>query len=287
MENRLLHYSLPPWIDVNKLDWESFKSNINATYYFRANRDNVDWRILYPNDAAIKSPCRNSINDYHDIEFEYVNRFSCSFTLPFLIDNIMNFFVCEIMSEPHVIKFTIHYLQYHATSLTHIHWMYLSKNCYAIDLLVLNEDKINWEYLSLNCHWKAIELLERNPDKIHWRYLSRNSGAIHILEKNWDKIDWQFLSNNEKAIHILEKNQDKIDWTFLSGNPGAMRLLQKNQDKINWEKFSMNPSIVKEVVDYDVIKKNMDIIREELLSKTMHPRRLQRWIDMGGNIDDF
>ena len=31
----------------------------------------------------------------------------------------------------------------------------------------------------------------------------------------------------------------------------------------------------------------MDVIREELLMKCMHPARLERWLEMGGDIDDF
>jgi hypothetical protein len=291
---RPLYISFLSWVDVNKVEWDSFKHNINSSLYFASNRDNIHWRILYRDDREKHIPCHKSCNDngnanivYSDFEFEYVNRFSASFTLSFLVDNITDFDMDAIMTGVHATEFVIYYLQHYGTFLTNEQWGILSQNYFAINLLVLNEHKINWDRLSLNQHWKAIELLERNPDKINWRYLSRNSGAIRILEKNRDKIDWSFLSNNKNAIHILEKNQDKIDWTYLSKNPSAISLLRNNQDKIVWKEFSMNPSIVKSVVDYDVIKKNMDIIREELLSKTMHPRRLQRWIDMGGNIDDF
>jgi hypothetical protein len=35
------------------------------------------------------------------------------------------------------------------------------------------------------------------------------------------------------------------------------------------------------------LKKKIDIIREELIATSMHPKKLQRWIDMGGNIDDW
>jgi hypothetical protein len=33
--------------------------------------------------------------------------------------------------------------------------------------------------------------------------------------------------------------------------------------------------------------KRMDIIREDLITKSMHPKRLERWIGLGGEIDDF
>jgi hypothetical protein len=33
--------------------------------------------------------------------------------------------------------------------------------------------------------------------------------------------------------------------------------------------------------------KNNDIIREEFATKSMRPKRLERWLDLGGNPDDF
>ena len=31
----------------------------------------------------------------------------------------------------------------------------------------------------------------------------------------------------------------------------------------------------------------MNIIREELMMRCMHPSRLERWIETGGDVDDF
>jgi hypothetical protein len=85
----------------------------------------------------------------------------------------------------------------------------------------------------------------------------------------------------------LEKNQEKIDWYSLSGNPNAMRLLEKNQDKVNWVELSNNPSIFKKTINYKYLYQRMNIVREELMMKCMHPRRLERFLEMGGDIDDF
>ena len=49
----------------------------------------------------------------------------------------------------------------------------------------------------------------------------------------------------------------------------------------------MNPSIFKKEINYNFLKERMNIIREELIMKCMHPSRLERWIEMGGDIDDF
>jgi hypothetical protein len=63
--------------------------------------------------------------------------------------------------------------------------------------------------------------------------------------------------------------------------------LEKNQDKIDWLSLSENPSIFKKKLNYDFLKRRMDIIREELIIKCMHPSRLEQWIENGGEIDDF
>ena len=96
-----------------------------------------------------------------------------------------------------------------------------------------------------------------------------------------------FLSANPNAIQLLEKNPERIDWYVLSSNPNAVHLLEKNREKIDWRYFSANPSIFKKIINYKFLKKRMDKIREELIMKCMHPSRLECWIEMGGEIDDF
>ena len=89
------------------------------------------------------------------------------------------------------------------------------------------------------------------------------------------------------AIHILEKNPEKAIWCNMSSNLNALHLLERNREKINWHFLSMNPSIFKKEINYNFLKERMNIIREELIMKCMHPSRLERWIEMGGDIDDF
>jgi hypothetical protein len=102
-----------------------------------------------------------------------------------------------------------------------------------------------------------------------------------------EKIDWGYLSENPNAIHLLEKNPKKIDWRYLSDNPNAIHLLEKNQEKINWHTLSGNPSIFKKTINYEYLYQRMNVIREEMMMKCMHPSRLERWIEMGGDVDDF
>ena len=168
-----------------------------------------------------------------------------------------------------------------------ISWSSLSmnQNSNAIHLLEKNLEEVSWRWLSLNPN--AIHLLEKNQDKINWTWLSSNPNAMHLLEKNLDKVDWEDLSYNPNAIHLLEKNLNKVRWDNLSSNPNATHLLEQNQNKIDWVAFSRNPSIFKKIINYKFLKENMDVIREELLMKCMHPARLERWLEMGGDIDDF
>ena len=65
-----------------------------------------------------------------------------------------------------------------------------------------------------------------------------------------------------------------LSWYNLSLNPNAIKLLKENQDKIEWIYFSLNPSIF--TYDYDKMKDNFKILEEEILYKSLHPKRMLR-----------
>jgi hypothetical protein len=117
--------------------------------------------------------------------------------------------------------------------------------------------------------------------------LSGNINALHLLEKYPERIDWDWLSSNRNALHLLERNPEKADWMCLSWEPRAIDLLEKNQERIHWQWISSNPSIFKKRVNHMYLYQRMNIIREELMMKCMHPSRLERYLGMGGDIDDF
>ena len=108
-----------------------------------------------------------------------------------------------------------------------------------------------------------------------------------MLGNNSEKVRWDWLSFNRNAIYLLEINQDKIHWDWLSCNRYAMHLLEKNPEKICWSFLSTNLSIFADSINYKFLKERMDVIREELMMKSMHPARMERWLEMGGEIDDF
>jgi hypothetical protein len=73
----------------------------------------------------------------------------------------------------------------------------------------------------------------------------------------------------------------------LALNPNALHLIEKRSEEINWNWLSENPSIFKKTINYEYLNQRMNVIREELTMKCMHPKRLERFLEMGGDIDDF
>jgi hypothetical protein len=106
---------------------------------------------------------------------------------------------------------------------------------------------------------------------------------------NWidnDKLHWDTLSRNPNVIHYLEQNKDKINWDMLSFNPNAIHYLEQNLDKISWYNLSKNPNIFE--LDYIKMSENkIKIILEELMKNVWHPKRIIRYLELGGNLDDF
>jgi hypothetical protein len=73
---------------------------------------------------------------------------------------------------------------------------------------------------------------------------------------------------------------------MLSLNPNAIHLLKQNKDKIDWDELSKNPNIFE--LDYIRMSENkIKIILEELMKNAWHPKRIIRYIELGGNLDDF
>ncbi len=160
-----------------------------------------------------------------------------------------------------------------------INWYCLSSNETAIELLLENVDKIDWNQFQLNTDDEAIKLMKKHINKINkinlhnlcrnsnpkaiellieqsrfinniewfiWQYISRNPAGIDIILKNPDNINWRQLSNNPSpiAIELLKKNPEKIDWYELSANrnPDAMDILITKPNEIVWYLLSGNPN---------------------------------------------
>jgi hypothetical protein len=61
--------------------------------------------------------------------------------------------------------------------------------------------------------------------------------------------------------------------------------LGNNIDKVDWDRLSENPSIFE--LDYEFLRKRMDIIREELMMKAWHPTRIMKWVESGFDMEDI
>jgi hypothetical protein len=60
-----------------------------------------------------------------------------------------------------------------------------------------------------------------------------------------------------------------------------------DRTKSRQNKDKLYPSIFEKKINYAYLKKKMDVLREELIATSMHPKQLQKWIDMGGDIDEW
>ena len=208
-----------------------------------------------------------------------------------------------------------------------IYWSELSSNPAGIDLLLQNKDKINYTYLSdnENAYELIKEYLEThfilNPALpyysvykhnrqiyIHDLCSNKNEELIQYLHINYpEELDWFKLSTNPAAINILLENKKKINYIGLSANthPKAIDLLKKTPQYIKWENFGAHIKeydniaeqrpMLKEwiwsnpiIFDYKTISKyKMDMIKEELMQKTLHPNRIERLLEQGYSIDDL
>lgn len=98
-------------------------------------------------------------------------------------------------------------------------------------------------------------------------------------------MNYNTLSENTEAIDILISHLEKICWSLFCKNPAAIDYIKCNTDKITpsiWQ----NPGIFE--FDYTLMsKERTKIILEELMKKTLHPSRIEYWLENGMSIDDL
>jgi len=97
-------------------------------------------------------------------------------------------------------------------------------------------------------------------------------------------------NTNPEAIKFLkEKHFDKIDWGWMSTNPSdeAIDLLLQYPDKIaHFDWLLSNPGIFER--DYiKMSEKRTMIILEDFLKNVLHPRRIIKFLEQGGDMDDY
>jgi hypothetical protein len=254
--------------NINKINWNYLSTNPSAIDFLEENIDHINWEYLHQNPKGAKILLK-----YQD-KIDLSNEINPDCLIELYEGNI------EISDyeDDSVISF-------------------LSRSTSNIRFLEEHIDKVNWYELSKNPH--AIPILEKNIDKIFWKTLCLNTSAIHLIEQNLGKIfgnkdsqmSWIFLSSNKNAIHLIEQNlkgiefdsngipyqgKCKLNWSLLSSNESAMHILEKYPEKIDYIQISANISIFE--LDYDFLTRRMNMIREELMEKALHPSRLENWI---------
>jgi hypothetical protein len=143
-----------------------------------------------------------------------------------------------------------------------------------------------------------------------WEDLCRHPAGWALVKKHKKPINWERLSSNPApdAIELLSKNLDKVNWTNLSCNPGAIDILKQvfyafydadgekikkrgNETRfdiephIDWYCFSQNSAIFE--YDYYTIRKMREELHRDLYEWYWSPRRVEAFLDAGGDIDDL
>ena len=88
-------------------------------------------------------------------------------------------------------------------------------------------------------------------------------------------------------MKLLTNNFDKINWKYLSynKNPLSIKLLKDNPDKIDWYAISKNPAIF--TYPYKEIKNNFELLGQEIIEKSLHPKRMLRLMDSYGQDEIY
>jgi hypothetical protein len=280
---------LLPWIDPNKLEVDLLNFNKNGAYYV-IEHDNVNIIYFVYNINAFHY-CKTFILNLHITHKMYQTYLTRFVTVehPDIVDFINTIGYNESMfawmcKNP----YCIHFIEENKHNYN-INLILLAQNKAAVHIIRKHLKEFTtccWDYLCINQSPEAIEILKENPTKIRWDLLSSNPAAIQLLEENPTCINMYYLCANPAAIHLIEQQMDKINWIQLSKNPNAIHILEKNQEKIDWYSLSENTAIFEP--DYKAMSmERTNILREELIKKSLHPTKIQYWLENGLSIDDI
>jgi len=262
---------------LNESDWQMMTRNPHMVNLLRQHIDKIYWRGLSSKSWAM------SILERHLDKIDW-NNFSLNehpTAIRILGENIDKIY-WRLLSRN---QSAINILKLH-TNL--IDWDRLSTNQNAIDLLLCNIDKINWnnaiklkqvsilinEYMkhnSVNYYDEyIIETGCLNPYQLSWAKISRSPFAIDILNKNKKYIHWWVLSKNSSAINLIEEHIDNVNWYYLCENKYICYLIKKYSHKVPWHKLNWDLlSLNKDLFKYDYVGLRRKILpyKHELIKK--------------------
>jgi hypothetical protein len=147
----------------------------------------------------------------------------------------------------------------------------------------LNNKNINIEVIFIEIDNDIIEISKSINETLN-NLLKIKNNDINLNIKNYDII--LYSGNIEILNELLKEYPDEINWNCVSENPNAIDLLKENPLKIDWTRLSQNPSIF--TYDYEKMRENMLLIKEDLMKERFHPRNLRKFSSWGhsGGIDD-
>ena len=189
---------------------------------------------------------------------------------------------------------------------------------WILPLLIANTDKIDWEMINMDSYRRwMLPLLLARPENYDW-YAYIENWMRPIFENNIDLIFWYNESFNyltdevvEWIVPLIIKTADRVPdeaWQNLSANKWAAPIFELYPDKVYWRRTDFKSANIEKIVednsinelyenpisrailfnyDYDAIKSYNADIKRELIEYVFSPKKIQKWIENGNDIDKY
>jgi hypothetical protein len=175
---------------------------------------------------------------------------------------------------------------------SNVNWYWFGKNPALFKSSFVTEDLLltNITNLTENKSLEAHKFMLRHKKFIMYTdFVAYNPFAFkHVLQHEpsmCSRLSSVILSENPEAIDFITATPEKIYWPKFCKNPAAIPYIKCNTDKITpsiWK----NPGIFE--LDYQAMSiQRTGILLEELMTKTLHPSRIEYWLMNGMDMDDL
>lgn len=280
--------------NLDKIDWDNIAYNIGAIDLIKDNLhrlSSLGWRILSKNSAAV-SILESNI---HKIDWDYLSLNTRAIKL--LEKNISKINWVNLCKNTQGISLIENNLE----KLDAQCWKNLSANPNAIYLLELNPEKIHWKSLTSNPQATYLlekELLKGNilviqhiaslafhPNNIYLlKYISSFFFKFTYIRENLpiDRIlsdIFQIICSHAHAFTWLTKNHQFFKWFKNKSRQSRYIEFYSGSCQGNMS-FLKNPAIFE--IDYKALRQKIDPIKEELMQRCFHPRRLMYYLETYG-----
>ncbi len=133
-------------------------------------------------------------------------------------------------------------------------------------------------------------LLTKPASKDYCMYVESTNWIFVFSHYYKRDIIWFLFVVDSNTIKDLKLDNEKRNWKYLSTHivKVCKILYYHRYDCVSIFNLIYNKFIFQEKkIDYESLKNKMDVIREDLMKECMHPKRLERHLEMGGDGDDF